>query len=495
MRYRSITLNDNKAFIKYSLIKYTEEYQTQLEEIKEMNKELADSVENCPKIYSELSDHQSYMIFRGNSCVGAINIGTSTNEKDLEIKVQFMEEKFKNEECIITVLEQLIDTLKLYCFDKENIEIRLLNNIDLEKVNKYQYKKNRLFENVTTYTTSNKHNNRLFPALLNEIAKTEQNLTNWEQCWEKKLDMCGYNDCQSIIDDQIVEECVNGTIPLNEIFYKAETISWSNINSLKSTRNIAFFQNGQIQFNKIQKGPGKNNYEFTYHILKDGFKLERYLTPEETLLQIEENQSYTSIKTPNLYTYYDKEEQEKYVRYCISSKYQSSLVLEIYKNKDNEIEKCYVDFRTHRKNGRVNGLYALRIFSKYGTRRYNLCFTSRKGDHSYDFINEVTSDDEVLFSKMYEGTITLDLIEEMIAKIIPIINRKAYRVNRPLIALELASVIGDYKRESEAAIDFLKQIRGEILLPHLEENIDKFIEEYSLGENYTRKRIIDKEKQ
>ena len=95
MKYRSITLNGNKRH-NYRLVKYTTEYKIDLEELKNINYELAECVEQCPTIYSEQSDHQSYMIFNGRrNCVGAIYIGTSSDEKNLEIKLQFKEEDFR----------------------------------------------------------------------------------------------------------------------------------------------------------------------------------------------------------------------------------------------------------------------------------------------------------------------------------------------------------------------------------------------------------------
>ena len=94
MKYRSITLNGNSES-QYSLIKYNDEYKYHLEELRKLNKELADYVEKCPKIYSENSEEQSYMIMRDNrDCVGAIYIATSTNELNLEIKVHFNEKYF-----------------------------------------------------------------------------------------------------------------------------------------------------------------------------------------------------------------------------------------------------------------------------------------------------------------------------------------------------------------------------------------------------------------
>ena len=50
MKYRSISLNGNE-YSHYSLVKYKNEYKEYLVDLKKMNKELAESVENYPKIY------------------------------------------------------------------------------------------------------------------------------------------------------------------------------------------------------------------------------------------------------------------------------------------------------------------------------------------------------------------------------------------------------------------------------------------------------------
>lgn len=494
MRYRSISLNDNKKY-QFSLIKYNEEYKKYLEELKRMNENLADSVEKCPTIYSELSDHQSYMIFSGESnCVGAIYIGTLTDEKNLEIKVQFIEEKFENKESIFAVLEQLVDTLGLYCFDKENVEIHLLNNIDLEKINKYKYKKNRLFENLTTYNTTNGYNNRLFSKLLNEMSEAEQNLVKWKQCWTQRFDFCGFNDYHYLFDEQLMQEYGDGTIPLSEIFYKAESVLWDDINSTKSKRSINFERNGQIHFTKSSKDFGKNTYEFLYNILRDGFNLKKVDWRKNASLEIDENNVWTRIKSDNLKVVNLKEEKIKKVQYKSPVVNNSSIVLELYINEQNEIERCYVDFRTHRNSrknkGKINGIYALRILSKY-----NICtlnFISRKGLRYNNFADELSEEDEQLYTTILNGNLTLELIDELIKKMIPIVNRKAFSKSKPIIATDNETIVSNACEMETEAINYVKQIKGEIPLPHLQENLEKFIEEYDIKKNNAKKMVLKK---
>lgn len=159
MEYRSIMLTRDKKW-PLALIKYTEEYKKYLQQIKRYNTALADSVEKCPKMYSEISEHQSYMIFLGeNYCVGAIYIGTSIDEKNLELEIHFDEKYIYFPEEINEITEHIVDGLSYNYPNKEEIEIRLLNDVDLSRYHKYKYVKKVYNEKLTTYTCKNKYKN------------------------------------------------------------------------------------------------------------------------------------------------------------------------------------------------------------------------------------------------------------------------------------------------------------------------------------------------
>lgn len=159
MEYRNTMLTKNNKW-PLALIKYTEEYRKYLEQIKWFNRELADSIEKSPKIYSELSDHQSYMIFLGEDyCIGGINIATSCDEKNLELEIHFNEKYIYLPEEINEITEHLVDSLGYNFSDKENIEIKLFNNIDLSRYHKYKYIKKVYDERLITYTCKNKYKN------------------------------------------------------------------------------------------------------------------------------------------------------------------------------------------------------------------------------------------------------------------------------------------------------------------------------------------------
>lgn len=157
MEYRSIMFTKSEKW-PLALIKYTEEYKKYLEQIRRINKELAESVEKCPKVYSETSDHQSYMIFLGeNYCIGAIYIGTSFDEKKLELDIHFDEKYIDLSNEIYEITEYIVDSLAYYFPNKERIEVKLINKVDLSSFNKRKYVKIVYNANLVIYSCKNKY--------------------------------------------------------------------------------------------------------------------------------------------------------------------------------------------------------------------------------------------------------------------------------------------------------------------------------------------------
>ena len=157
MKYRNIMFTKSKK-CPLALIKYTDEYRKYLEQIKKFNMELADSIERCSKLYSEESEHQSYMIFLGEDyCIGGINIETSFDEKNLELEIHFNEKYICLPEETCEIIEHMIDGLSRNFINKERIEIRLLNEVELSRYHKYTYIKKVYDEKLTTYTCKNRY--------------------------------------------------------------------------------------------------------------------------------------------------------------------------------------------------------------------------------------------------------------------------------------------------------------------------------------------------
>ncbi len=490
MKYRNISLNGNKYYY-YGLAKYNDEYKKFLEKLRIINEDMADSVEHCPKIYSESSEHQSYLILQSNyRCVGAINIETSTDERNLEVEIQLNEKCFNSQEKIIELIEQLIESLKLYFFDKEKIEINLINNIDLSKINPYKYHKRVYDENLTTYTCTNKKNNLLIPKLVEEIISTEKNLTDWGQSWRQ---IYGKHELYYDFDLELMNEIKNGTVTLPELFSKVETMIWTNINSGKSSRSISFSKNGIIDFTKnshdLKNGV---DYEFSYNILNNNFnmKSKSRKNSKKELLEINEDSFFTNIKINQINILHSKETKRKRINYTSPIIHNSSIAVELLINEENEIERCYVDFRTHKNNGKINGLYALRIAPERYFDKFSMRFISRKGYRYSDFSEEILKNEEELFSAIIDGNLTVELIDELIRKVIPIINKKSIIYNKQPISPINEKLISNLIGSETKAFNFVKQIKGEIPLPHLQENLEEFISEHDNNKNDSKKRIL-----
>ena len=490
MKYRSISLNGNKGW-HYSLVKYNDEYKDYLVDLRNMNKKLADSVEQCPKIYSELSEHQSYMIFQGEyRCVGAINIGTSTDERNLEIEVQLNEKYFSSQQEIVEVVEQLVESLKLYFFDEENIEINLINNIDLSKINSYKYHKRVYDEKLTTYTCTNKRNNSLIPKLVEEVSRTEKSLTDLGQSWWQSI---GNHELYYDFDLELMGEIDKGTITLPELFSKVETLLWTNINSAKSSRSISFSRNGHIEFSKNSHDWENGiDYEFAYNILSNSFSLKSKSRKDskKQSLDIDENSYFTNIKTEQLNILHSKEGKRKRINYTSHVVDNSSIAIELWTDEQDEIESCYVDFRTHKNNGKINGLYALWIAPQRYYDKFSIRFISRKGDRFRDFSEEISKNEEELFSTIVDGKLTIELIDELIRKVIPIVNNRANSYKKQSISRMNETIISNLMDSETQAINFVKQIKGEIPLPHLQENLEKFIVEHDKSKKDHKKRVL-----
>jgi len=77
----------------------------------------------------------------------------------LELEIHLNEKYIYLHEEINEIVEHLVDGLSYNYPDKEEIEIRLLNDIDLSRYHKYKYRRKVYDEKLTTYTCKNKYKN------------------------------------------------------------------------------------------------------------------------------------------------------------------------------------------------------------------------------------------------------------------------------------------------------------------------------------------------
>ena len=471
MKFKSTKLYGNGNYL---LVKYTDNHKLQLERFKKLNSDLAKDVEVYPSIYSEDSEYQSYIISKGiNNCVGIIAIETNPFYNDLLIKLQIDENKFNNECEIVTFIDQLVDNIGVRFYKKNKINILLSNDIDLSKYNDKYTSNHKIINNqlIEVYSYSNVYNNTLYTALINEMVSANDELTNLGQSWTEKIN-----------NSSIEYDLNNGYTPdIAELLYSCESISWNDIRSKKGTKKrITFSKDGNITYDKIAPHYGKMSYRFDYNLMSNGFTLKNRYFLVDNSIEIINNNSYAEIKYKNLSVKYIKETNEKVLEYKPPTSNNSSIDTTLWLKEDN-IEKCYIDFNTHKNDGRINGKYSLRIRPSHDSdnKQFTLNFASRKGMKGRDFSNILLKEDEELFTQIISGELTYDLINELIEKVISIITDNKLYYNKQKIDIE-KTYIDFYSIEKEV-FNFISGIKGELPLPHLKNIVQNFVDEYRLN--------------
>lgn len=465
MKYKSISLNGTDKH-QYSLVKYEDKYKSILDSMEGIDDYLIDSVIACPVLYSVNSDHQAYMLVKDDDIgVGATYIGTSTDEKDLEVKLQLDESKFTNETEMYMLINQLVDSLGLYCYERKNIYIKLMNKIDLSKYNGLKYNREYLLPNISTYVCSNNKYNTLIPLLLKEIKSCEDTLVSWKQTWRQSLEHVGLSDLHCLYDEDYLDENgypeKYGDVPIDEMFNKVDAIFWTDINSNTARSEVTFNVNGDVKFSRRPKKKGVS-YEFEYNVVEDGFVF------KNSDVSISDNSFETKIETRNGEVIKSKKKGTKKITYKSGIVDKSSIYSEIRLDDNDDIDKCYIDFRTHRNNGKINGMYLIRINNR--DKSFSFSYRTRKGDIC-KYMDNIYYEDERL---------SMATLKNRIEFFRDAINR-CYRNGRGAISSNID--ITDLSNTEKDVVNFMKQIKGEIPLPYLQEQIDKFILEYSKSKN------------
>lgn len=438
-------------------------------------------------MYSESSCYQSYMIFYKNLCVGAVYIDAISHKKNLKTRLFINEKIVTKHEEIFDIVDQLVNSLCIYFYDKESIKIDFVNSIDLSKFDFLKYKRTKDDYDKIIYTYKNVSK---ISKVINEIVKAKENLTNLGLSWCQEINNWFDLDyCDIDIDEDLISQYYNNTIKIPKYFYKASILKWKNIDSEK---NILFNRNGQIIIEKETNKKNDIDYEATYDISSNEFLLKAFNKKEHNFLEITSSFYFTSITTDNL-NITELNNREKIVNYKDPIENNSSIDMELYIDEQDQIEKCYIAFKTHKENGKVNGQYILRILpysqdfqnlSKFIIRVVNI-----KGNGYNDTSNILKDKETQLFETIYDGNINIDLIDELINKLITIINSDNPKYKKQKLSNDFTSIIKDWKNIKYQALNVVKQIKGEIPLPHLEKNLNNFIESYEINDNktYTKK--------
>lgn len=471
MKYGNISLNNNKYGYAYGLLKYEYGYDYMLNRC-----ELSTKMKNDIKLYSEIMDdnnnQQAYMISNGCKCIGGIVIDGRNNDS-IKMLIELDDSFSNSEKRSAKLLENVIESLKIFFYDKKKIEVKIINKKLTSIFNSINSSDIYRGNDSEVYVFDNDYY-ELIPALINEIKGTEQNFIDWKQNWhqdiiDKKYGVSLFDD---FFDKNMIEKLNNGTLSIDEAFYKANKIELNDIISKKNERSIEFYRNGNIEFRKRSRKRNKagKTYCYNYNVCCSGFV---FKTTSGIIIQ--ENGLWTMIKACNTNIKYLKEEKEILYTYISPNIDNSSMKIEIRTDINNNIKKCYVDFRTH-KNGRrnVNGTYALRINKECNY--YRLNFLSRRGNKEWSIFDSLKELYSNLYSQIISDELTPELLDILIKILTIVVNKDADKKVRKKFDYPSESIVSNMFNLPGYVVNYLKELKGEIPLPHLKDIVEQFIE-------------------
>lgn len=478
MKYRNISLRNGKYCDSYGFLKYDDSYKEMLDKCN-----ISDETKNVIKIYSNMMDidsqHQAYMVtFSDTSCIGGIIIDQKPLDNEtILVEIEFDENTYEYENDISKLLNNIIESLKIYFYDKKTIDVKIKNNCDMSKLyyDGSYYQKSPYSK---VYVFNNDGYNRLIPALIKEIKGTEQNLLAWKQNWTQDIRDTEYGMYlfDHFFDKEMIDRLKSGTLPIDEMFYKINKIEFNDIRSKNNERYIEFNSDGKIKLKKRSKNyiDGKY-YSYDYNVCSSWFIFNDYSSLHKNII-VHDNGLWTEIRlADNINMKYFKDKGERLYTYIGPNINNSSVKVEIRTDINNNIKKCYVDFRTHKngRKGKVNGTYALRIRKE--TNCYKLNFLSRSGDRYWSIFESLNELDSNLYSQTIHDDLTPELLDKLIIMLIEVVNRDANKIDRKNTYCPSEKIVSNMFNTYPYAINYLKELKGEIPLPHLSDIVEQFI--------------------
>lgn len=426
MRYKNISLNDNNGNM-YYLIKYSDAYKDKEEQIEKFNEYLASSIISMPSSLSELSDHQGYMLLdESSNLLGLVIVGSSCNEKDLELEVEFDDEKLKSLESKVDVFNTLLDKLELFFYDKDNIEIEIHNDIDLSKIDPKRFKRMSYSENLVTYVHKNEKKD-VISRLIEEIRYASGDNSTLGKRNGIKIN----NEAFDIsVDKDLLEEVENGNIPLTEIFNKINSLEWTDIVDLSHHRIVKASKTGHMKVTETANYMGsypESKYVLDYNVSRPGFTLvgELFDGVDYTDIKVEDHRYYTRVSYDRMTFIKAKESGKTKIIYRGPKIGTTSVAFEMY-GEDDTINRLNVDIKNHKKStGKVNGTYALRFHSRYKECKWSLAslrYYNRSGLRSADYCKYLEENDPILIEDVIKNGFNGENVQQLINATVKTIN-------------------------------------------------------------------------
>lgn len=404
-------------------------------------------------------DGNNYDINHGRKIGNAI----IDDSKDDILNVEINLEDVMNEYEKLNFIKAFINTIKLYFSRKELIRLTINNE---------------------THNISNKETKEAIEQVLKEKKNTEAELSNWNALVTEefeKEDSHSY-EYDEFVDKELFNKIESSEETIPEVFIKNKSITWY-IDTNNCFRKIIFNRDGLIELYKSNI-KCDNSYNIIYNSVK-----EEIIIPKN-------NDNSITIKN-NLINISEKSEDEKFslthfnnskkITFTKQINKDSSILLEIIEDKEGNIKKCNIDFRTHKGNKKINGVYALRITP--GNRGVSLKSIDRHGFQTLDFSGLLNIDSDVL-NQIKNGNISNQIIEDIINVTIPVINEMSLKLKRKHIPHNYGMISVDGIRNKEIdSLKYIKHIRDEIPIKTVRDIIRKTENNYDRKSTKTKKKV------
>lgn len=448
MQYKSISLSSfNKDDKMYSLLKYENHMKKFLKEIQQINPFLASTIEKC-SLNDEDSKLQGYLIVDDeiNKCLGGIYIDALVDDNTLNVVLLIKSEEFRKEEFgkeIHLFIHQLIQSLKIYFWDKEQIEIHLLNALRLYYP----------VGNSNTYFIKNEYNT-LVPTLMSEIEITRSILEKSQQVW---LEVHDLGTIDEDIDAELIEKYKKQEVSLHEMFYKTQKLEF-HINPIKGFQELVTLSlDGNISFNYNQ------DYSLNYNLNNSNFKVSLDNFRAEPC-KLTDTKDYTLFEKGNLSIITDKQTEKKTIEYLSSKYFNPSEKAEIVLDEKGNVEKCYIDIRIHRSHYKVSGTYMFRFDKHFYGNRLSLLYVDKHG----------TKWDKSYHLKGLENGIDIASIDKIIFELYKYIAELIPRRNKSLVIMDGFNIEGAINQETKAIEEINNIDKSEIPVAILQDQLDNF---------------------
>ncbi len=246
----------------------------------------------------------------------------------------------------------------------------------------------------------------------------------------------------------------------------------------KDHRVITFKRDGNIELSNT------NTYNIIYNVLTGTLKVENW--PSKTTISKKNNAIEITSETNTEKVSIAHFNNTKKISLIERINRDSSILLDLIEDKEGNIKKCNIDFRTHKGNQKINGTYALRI--KGGNYPLSLKSIDRHGYQTMDFSGLLGIDEQTL-TEIKNGNITNEIVENIATTTSAVINVMSMKNGRKHIPYKYDSINIESIREKETEIiNYLRQIETEIPVQGMKNIIEETTKKYGEKEKKHCKR-------